>query len=132
MDPQARIFHECIWSALEDSGYCPTRYEGLIGLYAGAMYNFEWEARVRLSGKADELGGFASFLLTNKDFLSTWISYKLNLKGPAVVVQTACSTSLAAIHLACRALVDGECDLALAGVCQSLFMKNPDICTRKV
>jgi acyl transferase domain-containing protein/acyl carrier protein len=125
MDPQARIFHECTWSALEDAGYCPGRYEGLIGLYAGAMYNFEWEARVKLSGKADELGGFASFLLTNKDFLSTWISYKLNLKGPAVVVQTACSTSLAAIHLACQALLNGECDLALAGgVSVTLFEKS--------
>jgi acyl transferase domain-containing protein/acyl carrier protein len=125
MDPQARIFHECTWTALEEAGYCPGRYEGLIGLYAGAMYNFEWEARVRLSGKGDELGGFAAFLLTNKDFLSSWISYKLNLKGPAVVVQTACSTSLAAIHLACQALLNGECDMALAGgVSVTLFKKS--------
>ena len=115
MDPQLRIFHECAWTALEDAGYCPGTYDGLIGLFAGAGANFSWEARVQLSGKADILGKYAAFQLTNKDFLSLWVSYKLNLRGPAVIVQTACSTSLVAVHMACQDLLSGECDMALAG-----------------
>jgi len=115
MDPQLRIFHECAWTALEDAGYCPDIYDGLIGLFAGAGANFSWEARVQLSGKADILGRYAAFQLTNKDFLSLWVSYKLNLRGPAVIVQTACSTSLVAVHMACQELLSGGCDMALAG-----------------
>jgi polyketide synthase PksJ len=125
MDPQARMFHECAWNALEDAGYTPDTYEGLIGLYAGAMYNFDWETRVRLSGKVDVIGGFASWQLMNKDFLSMWVSYRLNLKGPAVFIQTSCSTSLTAVHLACQAIINGECDMALAGgVSVNLFEKT--------
>jgi len=115
MDPQMRVFHECAWHALENAGYCPDTYEGLIGLYAGASTNFAWEARAQLSGKANELGQFAAMQLMKKDFLSLRISYTFNLKGPAVLVQSACSTSLVAIHMACQAILNGECDLALAG-----------------
>jgi len=115
IDPQARFLHECAWTALEDAAYDPFTYPGPIGFYAGATYNFEWEARLHLAGKTEVLGSFASWQLMNKDFLSTRIAYKFNLKGPALFVQTACSTSLVAIHLACRGIIDGECDLALAG-----------------
>ena len=124
MDPQQRIFHECVWTALEHAGYNPGTYDGLIGLYAGAGFNFPWEARVQLSGKADALGNYAAFQLTNKDFLCLRVSYNLNLKGPAVIVQTACSTSLVAVHMACQALLSGECDMAVAGgVGVSLYSK---------
>ncbi|MFC2146113.1 SDR family NAD(P)-dependent oxidoreductase [Acidobacteriota bacterium] len=115
MDPQMRIFHECAWKAIEDAGYCPDTYDGLIGLYAGASSNSFWEFQVQLSGKADEIGLFAASQFMDKDYLCMMISYRLNLKGPAVVVQTACSTSLVAIHMACQALLSGECDIALAG-----------------
>jgi len=115
MDPQARIFHECSWEALENAGYDPLSYDGAVGLYAGASSSLEWEALSLLSGKSDEMGIFSAGQLTDKDFMSTRISYKLDLRGPAVVVQTACSTSLVAIHMACRALLMGECDMALAG-----------------
>jgi amino acid adenylation domain-containing protein len=115
MDPQMRMFHECAWKALEDAGYCPDTYDGLIGLYAGASSNSLWEFLVQLSGKADEIGQFAAFQFMDKDYLCMMVSYRLNLKGPAVVVQTACSTSLVAIHMACQAILSGECDIALAG-----------------
>ncbi len=115
MDPQARVFHEVAWGALEDAGYNPDDYEGLIGLYAGASSNMTWGVQVQISGKAEEVGGFAAYQLMDKDFMCMLVSYRLNLKGPAVAVQTACSTSLTAIHMAGQAILNGECDMALAG-----------------
>ncbi len=115
MDPQMRIFHECCWETLENAGYDPEKYEGLIGVYAGGGHNLDWEIQFRLSGKNDATGEWAVASLNNIDYLSTRIAYSLNLRGPAVTIQTACSTSLVAIHMACRALVNRECDLALAG-----------------
>jgi iturin family lipopeptide synthetase A len=125
MDPQFRVFHETTWKTLEDAGYDPFSYEGVIGIYAGASFNFDWQALMTLSGKRDKLGIFESHHLINKDFLCTKVSYKLNLKGPALLVQSACSTSLAAIHLASRSLLTGESDMALAGgVSLGLEKKN--------
>jgi acyl transferase domain-containing protein/thioesterase domain-containing protein/acyl carrier protein len=115
MDPQVRLFHECAWEALENAGYNPLGYKGLIGMYAGASPHFNWEALSVLSGKSKQLGFYASSQLSDKDFLSTRISFKLNLRGPSVSIQTACSTSLVAIHMACQALLNGECHMALAG-----------------
>jgi iturin family lipopeptide synthetase A len=115
MDPQMRIFHECAWEALEHSGINPGTYEGLIGVYAGASNNFYWEILTNMSQRGNDLGICAAAHLTDKDFLSTRISYKLNLRGPSVSVQTACSTSLVAVHLACQGILNGECDVALAG-----------------
>jgi phthiocerol/phenolphthiocerol synthesis type-I polyketide synthase E len=115
MDPQVRIFHECAWSALEDAGYWPGNFPGHIGLYAGASAHFSWEAQLHLSGKIEDFGDYAASHYADKDFLSLRVSYKLNLKGPAVLVQSTCSTSLLAIHLACQGILNGECDMALAG-----------------
>jgi len=115
MNPQARLLHECAWETLENAGYDPFAYKGSIGFYAGASSSSYWESLVFLSGKAGALGWDASVLLSDKDFIMTRIAYKLNLRGPNFAVQTACSTSLAAIHLACRGLLDGECHMALAG-----------------
>jgi acyl transferase domain-containing protein/acyl carrier protein len=115
MLPHTRIFHECVWHALEDAGYDPGAYDGLIGLYAGATSSFNWEARALLSGAAGKLGVFASNHFNSKDYLTTLVSYKLNLKGPSITQQTACSSSLVAIDQACRALLTGICDMALAG-----------------
>ncbi|MGD2085538.1 MAG: SDR family oxidoreductase [Candidatus Aminicenantes bacterium] len=115
MSPQMRIFHECVWTALEEAGYNPGTYKGLIGLYAGASSNFRWEALTLLSGKKDDMGHFAASQLVDTSYLTTRISYKLNLKGPSVMVDTACSTSLTAVDMACRAILSGECDMALAG-----------------
>jgi iturin family lipopeptide synthetase A len=115
MDPQLRIFHECVWEALEDAGYDPGNYSGSIGLYAGGASGFAWQALSHLSGKAFEIGQFTAWHLHDKDFLCARISFKLNLKGPSFSINTACSTSLVTVHLASRALLMGECDMALAG-----------------
>ncbi len=124
MDPQIRIFLECSWEVLENSGYTPGYYPGQIGLYAGIANHFSWEALSMISGKGAEMGEFATSLLTDGDFLATTVSYKLGLKGPAVLVQTACSTGLVAIHMACQALLNGECDMALAGAISVDSMKK--------
>lgn len=113
MDPQVRVFHECAWQALENSGYDPQSYPGLIGLYAGYSPNILWKVAHLLQSP----GGSESFELENlnSNFFTTLICYKLDLKGPGVSINTACSTSLTAIHLACRALLIGEADIVLAG-----------------
>lgn len=113
MDPQLRLLIECSWHALEDGGYNPFTYGGAIGVYAGNANNYHWIARTMVSSKSRLLGPFKTNLL-NSNF-STHISYHLNLKGPSLSIQTACSTSLVAIHTACIALLSSECDMALAG-----------------
>jgi acyl transferase domain-containing protein/acyl carrier protein len=115
MDPQLRVFLETAWNALEHAAYDPFTYEGLIGLYAGAGSNFDWEALAMVTGKSGEYGSFASTQLIDRGYIATRVSYRLNLRGPAVAVQTACSTSLVAVHMAARAILSGECDIALAG-----------------
>ncbi|MCP5047309.1 MAG: hypothetical protein GY940_09075 [bacterium] len=115
MDPQMRLFHECAWEALEDAGYPPGTHKGRVGLYAGAAANLAWEVLANTSGKIRALGRFSSWLLYDKDFMSTRVSYNLNLSGPAVNLHTACSTSLLAVHLACQGLLSGECRIGLAG-----------------
>jgi iturin family lipopeptide synthetase A len=115
MDPQLCILHECAIQALEHAGYDCYTCKELIGLYAGASHNFDWQVRAELSGKTLILGRFASLQLNDKDFLATRIAHRLSLKGPAVTLDTACSTSLVAIHLACQGLLSGDCDMALAG-----------------
>ncbi len=112
MDPQHRIFHQCVWRVLENAGYNPYEYEGRIGLFAGSSSNFQWMSRFLQS---DSMDYFEMMTLNDRDFLTTRISYKLNLKGPSFNVQTACSTSLVAIHQAIDAIRRGESDMAIAG-----------------
>lgn len=115
IDPQLRIFHECAWEALEHAGYDSEQTNGAIGLFAGASASIYWQLVAMLSRSESTAEQFAALALSDKDFLSTRISHKLNLKGPSVNVDSACSTSLLAIHMACRALLTGECRMALAG-----------------
>jgi amino acid adenylation domain-containing protein len=115
LDPQQRIFLECAFEALENAGTDAERYQGAIGLYAGVGLN---RYLLQLASEPELLEGVDAFSLlvgSDKDFLPTRVSYKLNLRGPSVNVQTACSTSLVAVHLACQALSSRECDMALAG-----------------
>jgi amino acid adenylation domain-containing protein len=114
MDPQLRILHECAWEALENAGYDPGTYNGRIGLYAGAFSNNWWVQQLsqHITTHA-ELLSIGS--LNERDYLANRVSYKLNLKGPAVTIQTACSTSLVAVDAACQALLSGKCEMALAG-----------------
>lgn len=127
LDPQQRLLLECTWESLENAGYNPLAYDGAIGLYAGAsmntyLLNQVYPNRHQLDDQdslqvltLSSMGGFQLTTANDKDYLTTRISYKLNLKGPSVNVQTACSTSLVAVHLARQSLLQGDCDLALAG-----------------
>ena len=116
MDPQHRIFLECAWQALENAGYCGETYEGSVGVFGGATINTYLLCNL-LSNPAivDSLDLTQINIANGADFLTTRVSYKLNLKGPSHVVQSACSTSLVAIHIACQNLLDEACDMALAG-----------------
>ncbi len=111
MDPQQRIFLECAWEALENAGYDPERHEGRIGVYGGSAMNTY--LLNNLASREDIPSELA--MTTDKDYLTTRVSYKLNLRGPSVTLQTACSTALVAVHLACESLLNGECDMFLAG-----------------
>ena len=115
IDPQQRLFLECAWEAIEDAGYDPDSYNGVIGVYAGVAWNRYMRNLYSNPDLVSSVGVFQIGLGNDKDFLATRVSYKLNLEGPSITVQTACSTSLAAIHLACQGLLSGECDIALAG-----------------
>ncbi|PPE65560.1 type I polyketide synthase [Caldimonas caldifontis] len=117
MDPQHRHFLECSWEALENAGHTPAGFEGSIGVFGGSGHNAYMPYNLLTNPQLVSSVGF--FLIrhtgNDKDFLTTRVSYLLNLKGPSVNVQTACSTSLVAIHLGVQSLLNGECDMALAG-----------------
>jgi amino acid adenylation domain-containing protein len=114
IDPQHRVFLECAWDALENAGYDPETCAGEIGVFAGASLN-TYLFGLSAAEETKDLGNFQVVTGNDKDYLATRVSYLCNLRGPSLTVQTACSTSLVAIHLACRSLVNGECDMALAG-----------------
>jgi acyl transferase domain-containing protein/NADP-dependent 3-hydroxy acid dehydrogenase YdfG len=124
MDPQHRVFLECAWEAMEHAGYGPGTpgASGRIGVYAGASMNtYLGEYIMRDAALVDAVGGFQLMLGNDKDFLCTRVSYKLNLRGPSMTIQSACSTSLVAVASACRALQRGECEMALAGGVSMFF-----------
>lgn len=113
MDPQQRVLLELAHEALENAGYDPDRYDGRVGVFTGSALN-TYLMHLGLHHRLAE--EYIPTLIGNdKDFLSTRISYKLNLKGPSITVQTACSTSMVAVHLACQSLLSEETDLTLAG-----------------
>ncbi|MBQ1075644.1 acyltransferase domain-containing protein [Micromonospora sp. C31] len=115
LDPQHRLFLECAYHALEDAGYDPARYPGAIGVYAGGSTTRYAEAVRSQRHAMPFVDDWQIRLATGPDFLATRAAHKLGLRGPAVSVQTACSTSLVAIHVAAQAVLSGECDMALAG-----------------
>ncbi|HSM04971.1 MAG TPA: SDR family oxidoreductase [Longimicrobiales bacterium] len=117
MDPQTRHFLECAWHAMEDAGHVPEGFDGNIGVFAGAgATQYFWRNVVRDPELMESVGYFLLRHTGNdKDFVATRASYEFNLTGPSVGVQTACSTSLVAIHYACQSLLSWECDMALAG-----------------
>jgi acyl transferase domain-containing protein len=116
MDPQHRVFLECASDALESAGYDSTRFDGAVGVFAGMSMNTYLAANLASHpGLAGLVGEYALMLGNDKDYLPTRVSYKLNLRGPSVNVQTACSTSLVAVCMACQSLLNHQCDMALAG-----------------
>ena len=114
-DPQHRLFLECCYEALEDAACAPDTFQAPIGVFAGMSVSSYWSGAIPGSDNREAVGDLSSVIANDKDFLTTRVSYKLNLNGPSVNVQTACSSSLTAVHLACQSLLDGTCDAALAG-----------------
>ena len=116
IDPQHRLLLECAWEALEHAGHDPGRFPGPIGVFAGAGINTYLLSNLQHNPEVmAAAGSYQAMLGSGGDFLATRISYKLGLRGPSLTVQTACSTSLVAVHLAVQSLLNGECDMALAG-----------------
>ncbi|MFE9019637.1 beta-ketoacyl synthase N-terminal-like domain-containing protein [Streptomyces sp. NPDC007808] len=115
LDPQHRVLLETAWSALEDAGYAPLDAPSRTGVYMGGSPTEHALAAGTDPALAASVGALQVRILTDREFLAPWISYRLGLDGPSMTVQTACSTSLTAVHLAVQALLVGECDTALAG-----------------
>jgi amino acid adenylation domain-containing protein len=120
-DPQQRLYLECAWEALENAGYPPHSRDYSVGVYGGAAHNTYLFSNISKNrdlepGRFVDSGTGIQVLVGNGgDYLTTRVAYKLNLNGPAINIQTACSTSLVAVHMACQSLLQGECDMALAG-----------------
>lgn len=122
MDPQQRIFLECAHDALEDAGCDPEREARPIGVFAGASLNTYFISQLLAHPELqDTVNAYQLLLANDKDFLATRLSYKLNLRGPSLTVQTACSTSLVAVCVACQNLLTFQCDIAVAGCVSVTF-----------
>ncbi|HEX8183618.1 MAG TPA: type I polyketide synthase, partial [Blastocatellia bacterium] len=116
MDPQHRLFLECAWEAIENAGYDSEKYRGTIGVFAGASMNTYLLFNIYPNRSLIESTGDHRIKIANSnDFLATRTSYKLGLEGPSIAVQSACSTSLVAVHLACQSLLNYQSDICLAG-----------------
>ncbi|MGR3937739.1 type I polyketide synthase [Streptomyces sp. BRA346] len=122
MDPQTRLFLESCWHALEDAGHDPARREGAVGVFAAPSFSgyfgynlLSHHDRGELLGAGTSAALIHALTLTDPNFFATRAAHALDLRGPALTVQTACSGSLVAVHLACQSLLCGESDLALAG-----------------
>ncbi len=116
MDPQHRLFLECCWEALERAGYDPERFPGSVGVYGGESMNTylltNLLSHLEMVASVDTL---QASLGNDKDPLTSRVAYKLDLTGPSITIQSASSTSLVAVHVACQGLLQGNCDMALAG-----------------
>ena len=115
MDPQIRLLLQTSWHALEDAGYAMNDLDFSVGNFCGMSTNSYLFKILGTNSLSEPIDPLLYRILNGKDFLATWISYKLNLTGPTMSVQTACSTSLLAIHLACQSLLNHECTMAMAG-----------------
>jgi acyl transferase domain-containing protein len=128
MDPQHRVFLECAWEVLERAGYDPGQTRESVGVFAGCSMNTYFMQNLAADRRyleqftsAYQVGSYVTMLGNDKDFLSTRVSYKLNLHGPSITVQSACSTSLVAVAQACQSLLTEGCDMALAGAVSITF-----------
>lgn len=116
MDPQHRIFLEICHEAIEDAGYIPGAIPSTVGLFAGCSVNTYLLNVLLPSEEARELQSDRRTMMGNdRDYLATQVAYRLDLRGPVLTVQSACSTSLAAVHMGMEAILSGQCDMALAG-----------------
>ncbi|HVK68209.1 MAG TPA: amino acid adenylation domain-containing protein [Polyangium sp.] len=128
LDPQQRIFLECAHEALEHASCDPTRFPGRIGVFGGMGAPLHWLGPVAdvIREEGRSANAFRAQTLNMHDFLATRVAFKLGLRGPAITVQTACSTSLSAVHLARQSLLAGECDVALAGGVSLASLRDSD------
>ena len=125
LDPQHRIFLEECWTAMESAGYGRSAPGISVGVFGGATINTYLLANLAGAEQSRQIDPVQLNVASSSDFLTTRVSYKLNFTGPSHVVQCACSTSLVAVHTACQKLLDGECDIALAGgVCVNLLFRS--------
>jgi hypothetical protein len=131
MDPQHRVFLECAWEVLERAGYDPAHTTQSVGVFAGCSMNTYFMRNLATGREFLEdftggyqVGNYVTMLGNDKDFLATRVSYKLNLRGPSMTVQSACSTSLVAVAQACQSLLTGGCDMALAGAVSITFPEH--------
>lgn len=115
IDPQQRVFLECAWEALEHAGYDPSTYAGRIGVFGGCGVTVHLFRLIENPAVMRAMSAVTLITSNDRDYLATRVGYKLNLRGPCVTVQTACSTSLVSIILACQSLLNYQSDLALAG-----------------
>ncbi|MGB0929747.1 MAG: amino acid adenylation domain-containing protein, partial [Chitinophagales bacterium] len=116
MDPQHRVFLETAYSALQNAGYNPENYEGKIGIFGGVAQNTYFTKNIATHPDLLQASGeYTSTIGSEKSFSITRVAYKLNLKGPAVNIQTACSTSGVGVHLACQSLLSGDSDMVMVG-----------------
>jgi amino acid adenylation domain-containing protein len=113
-DPQQRVFLEIIHDVIESAGYNPKSYTGRVGIFGGVGTN-EYMNKILSSDLSETVDKYTMVLCNEKDFLCSKVAYKLGLKGPAVTIQTACSTSLVAVHQASQSLLANDCDMAVAG-----------------
>lgn len=130
MDPQMRMIHECVFQALNDSGYQSEHFDGPIGMYGGAGNNFLWSEQFLSTDKTNLSAGYEMISLNAQEYFYTRVAHSLNLSGPAITIQTACSSSLVAIHSACQGLIAGDCDMAVAGGVQMRTVasqQEPDV-----
>ncbi len=124
MDPQHRLFLEFAWTVIENAGYNVEKCNNRIGVFAGLGMNNYYINHILNSKESTLLGPYQTAISNVGDTLCTRVSYKLNLKGPSLTVQTACSTSLVSVHIACQNLLLRECDMAIAGGVKVMFPRN--------
>ncbi|ASJ53846.1 6-deoxyerythronolide-B synthase [Brevibacillus formosus] len=124
IDPQQRLFLEYAWNAMEDAGHSISQFDGAVGVFAGIGANKYLTHVVSRTDLLRILDHRQIEVANDKDFLTTRVSYKLNLTGPSLSIQTACSSSLVSVHLACQSLLNGECDMALAGGVSIQFLSK--------
>lgn len=115
LNPVHRLFHLGVWSALEDAGVNLEKTDTSIGVFASASTNMAWPIYSMLKNRENIIDNFSMDKLINKDFMATLLSYKLDLKGSSLFIDTGCSSSLVAVDMACKSLLLGETDVAIAG-----------------
>ena len=115
LDPQYRLMLECAWEVCEHAGYDPQTFAGSMGVFVGSSFSTYQQDGGGGEGYTPSLEWLQRLISRDRDYLASQIAHKLNLRGPCFTVQTACSTSLVAVHLACQSVLDGSAEVALAG-----------------